>query len=182
MVFRDRAVRREIDRQLPSLSTENDMFESGAYVADALGDVADEQVQPNGVDLTLARVERQREPGRITTEGKTIGERTRVATVERDGRDCYALDPGYYVAGYAETVRVPEGHVGYVYPRSSLMRNSCMLHTAVWDAGYEGKGEGLLEVGHPIEIEKGARFAQFVLADANHEGEYDGSYQGEGVE
>ncbi|WP_020220756.1 deoxyuridine 5'-triphosphate nucleotidohydrolase [Halarchaeum acidiphilum] len=158
------------------------MFESGAYVADALGDVADEQVQPNGVDLTLARVEEQREPGRITTDGKTVGDRGEVATVERDGRELYELDPGYYVAGYAETVRVPEEHVGYVYPRSSLMRNSCMLHTAVWDAGYEGKGEGLLEVGHPIEIERGARFAQFVLAEAEHEGEYAGSYQGERVE
>lgn len=155
------------------------MFESGAYVADALGDVDDEQVQPNGVDLTLAHVEAQRDPGRITTDGKTIGARGKVATVERDGRELYELDPGYYVAGYAETVRVPEGHVGYVYPRSSLMRNSCMLHTAVWDAGYEGKGEGLLEVGHPIEIERGARFAQFVLADAEHVGEYDGGYQGE---
>ncbi|WP_435098926.1 deoxyuridine 5'-triphosphate nucleotidohydrolase [Halarchaeum sp. P4] len=155
------------------------MFESGAFVADALGDVADEQVQPNGVDLTLGSVEEQREPGRITADGKRVGERGTVATVERDGRELYELDPGYYVAQYAETVRVPEGHVGFVYPRSSLMRNSCMLHTAVWDAGYEGKGEGLLEVGHPIEIERGARFAQFVLAEAEHEGEYEGSYQGE---
>ncbi|GGL34770.1 deoxyuridine 5'-triphosphate nucleotidohydrolase [Halarchaeum grantii] len=155
------------------------MFESGAFVADALGDVTDEQVQPNGVDLTLGSVEAQTEPGRITTDGKTVGERDAVETVERDGRECYALDPGYYVAQYAETVRVPEGHVGFVYPRSSLMRNSCMLHTAVWDAGYEGKGEGLLEVGRPIEIEVGARFAQFVLAEAEHEDAYDGSYQGE---
>jgi len=158
------------------------VFESGAYVADALGDVTPEQVQPNGVDLTLGGVETQVGPGRITTDGKTVGEREPVATVERDGRDVYALDPGYYVAQYAETVRVPEAHVGYVYPRSSLMRNSCMLHTAVWDAGYEGKGEGLLEVGRPIEIEAGARFAQFVLAAADHEDAYDGSYQGERID
>jgi deoxycytidine triphosphate deaminase len=74
---------------------------------------------------------------------------------------------------------VPEGHVGFVYPRSSLMRNSCMLNTAVWDAGYEGKGEGLLRVGHEIALETGARIAQFVLATADHEGSYEGSYQGE---
>ena len=158
------------------------MFESGAYVADALGGVEDEQVQPNGVDLTLGRVERQTGPGRIAADGKTVGEREGVETTTRDGDEWYALDPGYYVAGYAERVRVPEGHVGFVYPRSSLMRNSCMLHTAVWDAGYEGKGEGLLEVHHDVEIERGARIGQLVLAEADHDDTYDGDYQGENVE
>jgi deoxycytidine triphosphate deaminase len=59
------------------------------------------------------------------------------------------------------------------------MRNSSMLHTAVWDAGYEGRGEGLLEVHHELAVERGARFAQFVLAAADHEGTYEGDYQGE---
>jgi dUTP pyrophosphatase len=54
-----------------------------------------------------------------------------------------------------------------------------MLNTAVWDAGYEGRGEGLLQVHHPIRIELGARVAQFVLAAASHDDVYDGSYQGE---
>jgi dUTP pyrophosphatase len=54
-----------------------------------------------------------------------------------------------------------------------------MLNSAVWDAGYTGKGEGLLEVHHEIELERGARVAQLVLADANHDATYDGSYQGE---
>ena len=62
------------------------------------------------------------------------------------------------------------------------MRNSCMLHTAVWDAGYEGKGEGLLEVHHEIEIEDGARVGQLVLAEADHETTYDGDYQGENID
>jgi deoxycytidine triphosphate deaminase len=54
-----------------------------------------------------------------------------------------------------------------------------MLDTAVWDAGYEGRGEGLLEVYHTVELEAGARVAQLVLARADHEGTYDGTYQGE---
>jgi deoxycytidine triphosphate deaminase len=56
-----------------------------------------------------------------------------------------------------------------------------MLDTAVWDAGYEGKGEGLLEVYHDIEIETGARIAQLVLAKAEGEATYDGSYQNENI-
>jgi dUTP pyrophosphatase len=154
------------------------MYESGAFVAAQLAPVTDEQVQPNGVDLTLDAVFEQQNAGRIGVEGKTVGERRELDT---DDSGSYSLAPGGYVARYAETIRVPDDHIGFIYPRSSLMRNSCMLHTAVWDAGYEGRGEGLLEVHHEIEIERGARIAQFVLADADHDGTYDGDYQGENV-
>jgi len=153
------------------------MFKSGQFVAGHLGDLRDEQVQPNGVDLTLGTVFEQVDPGRISRGGKTVGDRR-----ELDATDgVYRLDPGGYVVRYAETVRIPEGHVGFLYPRSSLLRNSCMLDTAVWDAGYEGRGEGLLEVHHPIELEAGARIAQLVLADAAHEDTYEGSYQEEHI-
>ncbi|GAA0465322.1 deoxyuridine 5'-triphosphate nucleotidohydrolase [Halococcus dombrowskii] len=154
------------------------MYESGAFVAAQLAPVTDEQIQPNGVDLTLDAVFEQQNAGRIGVEGKTVGERRELDT---DDTNSYSLAPGGYVARYAETIRVPDDHVGFIYPRSSLMRNSCMLHTAVWDAGYEGRGEGLLEVHHEIEIERGARIAQFVLADADHDGTYDGDYQGENI-
>jgi len=76
-------------------------------------------------------------------------------------------------------IAVPEGHVGFVLPRSTLLRNGCTLETAVWDAGYEGRGEGLLQVHHEIELRPGARVGQFLLAAADHDGEYDGDYQGE---
>ncbi|MFP4218812.1 MAG: deoxyuridine 5'-triphosphate nucleotidohydrolase [Salinarchaeum sp.] len=151
------------------------MFRSGQFVADQLGSVTDAQIQPNGVDLTLEAILEQTTAGRIGREGTTIGERT--AIDPDDG--VYRLAPGAYVAQYAEMVSVPEEHIGFILPRSSLMRNSCMLHTAVWDAGYEGKGEGLLTVGHPIDIEAGAQIGQFVLASADHEGLYQGSYQHE---
>jgi dUTP pyrophosphatase len=158
------------------------MFESGPYVADHVTPVDETQVQPNGVDLTLAAVLEQTESGRIATDGKRIGERRPIEFESRDGREWVSLTPGGYVLQYAETVHIPAGHVGFIYPRSSLMRNSCMLNTAVWDAGYEGKGEGLLQVHHPVELERGARVAQLVLAEATHEGTYDGSYQGERTE
>jgi len=153
------------------------MFEPGPFVAEHVDPVDEDQIQPNGVDLTLAGAFEQVGEGRIGRDGKTIGERRELDPQE----DVYALEPGGYVARYGETVHIPEGHVGFVYPRSSLMRNSCMLDTAVWDAGYEGRGEGLLEVYHGIEIERGARIAQLVLAEAGHAGTYDGSYQGENL-
>ncbi|MES3517873.1 MAG: deoxyuridine 5'-triphosphate nucleotidohydrolase [Natronomonas sp.] len=153
------------------------MFRSGAFIADRLGVTDDLKQQPNGVDLTVEAVFETTTSGRIGRDDKRIGDRREI----RPDDGVFRLDPGGYVARYGEVVSVPEGHVGFVYPRSSLMRNGCMLHTAVWDAGYEGRGEGLLVVHHPIEIESGARIAQFVLAEADHEGTYDGSYQGENV-
>jgi dUTP pyrophosphatase len=154
------------------------MFKSGQFVAERLDGLRDSQVQPNGVDLTLEAVYEQVEPGRIERGGKTIGERRECEA--DDG--VYHLDPGGYVVEYADRVVIPEGHVGFLYPRSSLLRNSCMLNTAVWDAGYEGRGEGLLEVHHPVELETGARIAQLVLAEAAHEGTYEGSYQHENLD
>jgi len=165
------------------------MYRSGAFVADQVTPTTDEQVQPNGVDLTLESVFEQREPGRIGRDGKDVGSRLRRPADLALGGDAveggadragtHYLPPGGYVVRYAEAVSVPDDHVGFIHPRSSLMRNSCMLNTAVWDAGYEGKGEGLLEVHHDVEIETGARIAQFVLAEAEAVGAYDGSYQGE---
>jgi dUTP pyrophosphatase len=149
----------------------------------------EDQHQPNGVDLTLEAVFEQREPGRIGLDGKEVGERQERepetvgegANELDDDAGTYYLEEGSYVVRYGETIAIPESHVGFVYPRSSLMRNSCMLNTAVWDAGYEGKGEGLLQVHHDVELVEGARIAQLVLAEAEHDGEYDGTYQGENL-
>ena len=154
------------------------MFKSGRFVAEQFDSLRDAQVQPNGVDLTLGTVFEQTDPGRIERGDKTVGERRELDPV--DG--LYRLDPGGYIVRYGEHIRIPEEHVGFLYPRSSLLRNSCMLDTAVWDAGYEGRGEGLLEVHHEIELEAGARLAQLVLADAQHQDTYTGSYQGENLD
>ena len=154
------------------------MFRSGEFVAAHTEETDQTQVQPNGVDLTLSAVFEQTSPGRVGQDNRTIGDRR-----ERDPEDgVYQLDPGGYVVRYGERVHIPSDHVGFLYPRSSLLRNSCMVDTAVWDAGYEGRGEGLLEVYHPVELEHGARIAQFVLAVAAHETEYDGRYQGENTD
>ena len=157
------------------------MFRSGTFVADHVSPVVDQQVQPNGVDLTLDTVFEQCERGQITTTGKSIGDRTeREPDVVADPAT-YTLESGGYVVRYGERIHIPDGHVGFLYPRSSLLRNSCMLNTAVWDAGYEGRGEGLLQVHHEIEIDRGARIAQLVLAAADHEETYAGDYQGENI-
>ena len=127
------------------------MFEPGAFVADYVSPIQPEQIQPNGVDLTIDSVEEPIDAGQITRSGKTIGARQQLAAAEvSDDGETYYLRPGAFVVRYGEVVEIPDGHVGFIYPRSSLLRNGCMLHTAVWDAGYTGQGEGLLVVHHDI--------------------------------
>ncbi|MFB6242753.1 MAG: deoxyuridine 5'-triphosphate nucleotidohydrolase [Halobaculum sp.] len=158
------------------------MFESGRAVAEAVRPHEDAQVQPNGVDLTLDAVFEPVEPGRIDTDSKRVGERRRIdPDGDSEGELLYWLDPGSYVVRYNEVISVPDDHVGFVLPRSTLLRNGSTLHTAVWDAGYEGRGEGLLRVSHPIEIRPDARIGQFLLAAADHEESYTGDYHGENL-
>ena len=153
------------------------MFRSGAFVADHVSPLDDEQIQPNGVDLTVDTVAIVDGTGKIAVDGKSIAEREHVKPV--DG--WFELSPGSYIVRYGERVAIPEDHVGFILPRSSLLRNGSTLHTAVWDTGYEGRGAGLLTVGAPLHVETGARIGQFVLAGAEHAGAYEGTYHGEGL-
>lgn len=154
------------------------MIHPGEFVAEFLSPVSEdtEQVQPNGVDLTVGSIAEQEESGEIRKDGKRVGDRVSVPTDE-DG--FYTLYPGAYIVIYGEEIKIPDGSVGIVLPRSSLMRNSSMLHTALWDSGYEGRGEGLLEVNSVIRIEKGARIGQMIYAEAENNEQYDGDYMDE---
>ncbi|MFB6161947.1 MAG: deoxyuridine 5'-triphosphate nucleotidohydrolase [Halococcoides sp.] len=158
------------------------MFESGAFVAEQFGALTADQVQPNGVDLRIESVHEPTEPGRIARDGKRVADRREVDPHDEDGQAVYHLDPGGYIVAYEDRIAIPDEHVGLLLPRSTLLRNGATLETAVWDAGYEGRGEGLLIVHHPIEIERGARIGQLIVAEADHSGTYDGSYQGERIE
>lgn len=153
------------------------MYKAGEFVAEHISDVSSYQIQPNGVDLTVGSIYEQTEPGFLGAQEKSIGERTVVA----EGDDPIQLTPGEYIIQYNEVIEIPSGHVGFVYPRSSLMRNSCMIDTAVWDAGYKGRGEGLLTVNRDLHMESNARIAQIVFSEAQHESKYDGEYQNENI-
>lgn len=93
----------------------------------------------------------------------------------------YTLREGSYVVRYNEKISVPEDTVGFVLPRSRLIRSNNMLSTAVWDAGYSGRGEGGLDINKLTFLEQDMRIGVFVLADATTNQEYDGSHDGENV-
>lgn len=142
------------------------------------------QVQPNGIDITVETISRFRGPG---TLGRTNATRVLPVTddlaYEPDGS--LYLPEGAYQIRFNEKVNLPSWLMAYARPRSSLLRSGVALHTAVWDAGYSGRGMSLLVVYHPagFRVERDARICQLVfhpLVAATKAG-YAGAYQHEGA-
>ena len=144
----------------------------------------DEQLQPNGIDLTLKEVAVLGSPGFM---GQRPGERrlaqTQALPFSPDG--WLTLAPGPYLVTFSEVVNLPLDLMALGYPRSSLLRSGVGLYTAVWDAGYRGRSQALLNVHHPqgYRLQRGARLMQLVffrLTQPVAEG-YSGSYLGENL-
>jgi len=106
----------------------------------------------------------------------------RATQVERDTElpESVRLERGAYLVTYNELVTVPADCAGLILPRSSLMRCGAMLHSALWDPGYRGRGQGLLTVFSGLRLYRNARIGQFVLISLETAAElYSGRYQGE---
>lgn len=142
----------------------------------------DVQLQPNGVDLTLESVSRFTGPGTLTwdNQGRQLPGTEELA-FDREGQ--LYLQPGPYLVRFNETVNLTPDLMAYARPRSSLLRSGVALHTAVWDAGYQGRGVSLLVVysPHGFRIERNARIVQLVFHRLSVETQtgYQGAYQGE---
>lgn len=140
------------------------------------------QLQPNGIDLTLESVGVYTEAGTLAVDnaGRHLPE---IRDLPFDADDRLHLAPGPYLVRFNETVNLPADCMAYARPRSSLLRSGVALHTAVWDAGYSGRGAALLVVYNPLgfRVERHARIVQLVfhrLAAETQDG-YQGIYQGE---
>ncbi len=138
-------------------------------------------VQPNGIDLSIDALWRFGGAGALGQVDRTLPEREEIAF----GADGWvALPLGTYGIRYAERVTLPSDCGRLVFPRSSLPRMGVHVPTAVWDAGYAGRGEGLLIVNNPagLRLQRHARIAQLIvfrLSEAAARG-YAGRYQHEG--
>lgn len=150
----------------------------------AVGGVLDleKQVQPAGVDLTIAEVFKFKCYGALGYELRQMPE---VERLDFDSNGRLFLKAGAYRVRYNEVVRVPRDCIAIGFPRSSLMRMGATIISAVWDPGYEGRGEGLLIVGNPhgIILERNARVMQLIFIKLTElpVKTYHGSYQYEGL-
>lgn len=165
------------------------MIRNGEFVAEHLSatqaeSIDFENIQPNGVDLRVGEIKRiVGNQARFGESDYARPKRMGIPVRDPERKSVYRLYSGRYIVVYDEEIEIPEGHVGRVYPRSRVMRSGLHLTSALWDQGYEGRGEGLLQVPRCldyVDIEPGASLAQMVFEKANGVDEaYDGSHQGE---
>ncbi len=144
----------------------------------------EEQVQPNGIDLTLREVAMLQSAGRITTMNSQRLV-SNLAPLVFDGMDFIDLVPGVYVITYNEVVHLPTNIMALATPRSSLLRCGVTVNTAVWDAGYSGRSQSLMVVYNPqgFRLQRNARIVQLVFLRLTEETEgYHGAYQEENID
>ena len=143
-----------------------------------------EQVQPNGIDLTL------REVALLQTSGEiAVNNRQRLvsdlAPLLFNGLDFIDLMPGAYIITFNEIVHLPKNVMALATPRSSLLRCGVTINTAVWDAGYSGRSQSLMVVYNPqgFRLQRNARIVQLIFWQLTQETEgYHGIYQGENID
>lgn len=144
----------------------------------------DNQIQPNGIDLTIKEIAMFSTSGTIALDNKDRV-LSAVSSLVFDGLDRLDLLPGCYLVTCNEIVNLPRNVMALAYPRSSLLRCGVSVHTAIWDAGYSGRSQSLMVVYNPqgVRIYKNARFIQLVFFYLNKDVEegYRGIFQGENV-
>jgi dUTP pyrophosphatase len=143
---------------------------------------AEEQLQPNGVELTLAEVGVWEGPGRLAfdNDARVIPE---VDVLPFDDEGWIRLEPGGYAVAFREKVNVHDDLCALARPRSSLLRMGATVATALWDTGYRGRSRALLVVASPrgARLQFGARLVQLIflkLPSPLVDG-YQGAFQGE---
>jgi dUTP pyrophosphatase len=144
----------------------------------------EDQLQPNGIDLTVREISSFSSRGNLTetNEGRELSKTTPVLFEEHGGVD---LPPGPYLVTFNEIVSLPANIMALARPRSSLNRCGISIHSAVWDAGYTGRSQSMLVVynTHGFRLHKNARIMQLVFLYTTRRVEkgYSGKYQMENI-
>jgi dUTP pyrophosphatase len=142
------------------------------------------QLQPNGIDLTLRHIALTQSSGSIAAEDsqRLVPE---LAPLVFDGLGFIDLVPGAYIITYNEIVHLPKDIMALARPRSSLLRCGVTVGTAVWDAGYSGRSQSLMVVYNPqgFRLQQNARIAQLIFLRLSQKTRgYKGAYQGENID
>lgn len=86
-----------------------------------------------------------------------------------------------YEVTFWEGCNIPNNLVGLIRQRSSLLRNGIILHSSIFDPGFETDFMGSFVIAHnPVFIEKDARIAQIYFhkcQSVNSDNLYNGQFQ-----
>ena len=145
----------------------------------------EEQLQPNGIDLTVREISSFSSRGNLTetNEGRELSRTSPIVFDARGGAD---LMPGAYLITFNEVVSLPADVMALGRPRSSLNRCGVSMHSAVWDAGYCGRSQSMLVVYNPhgFRLHKNASVMQLVFFHTTRAVDkgYSGKYQNENIQ
>lgn len=151
------------------------LLNAGGIANTTLSSVNSDDVQPNAVDLRLAKVLRVRsDVFEISEDGKTHRGSDPVA-LDDDGY--WTLVPGVYEIVMENIVSVGNGEAGWVITRSTLNRNGVFITSGLYDSGYHGAMAAALHVTTgTMRIKPQTRVGQYVCVQAETLKMYDGSY------
>lgn len=158
---------------------------SNRWIVDNQGMILskDKRVQPNGIDLTLAKVYRMEGTATVECDSKSLPQYTPMKSYQNlDKKRVVKLLPGNaYILQIEETITIPANIVGLTWMRSTFNRCGCPIFACVFDSGYKGIPTFAAYPTLPIWIELGTRIAQILYFNAVGEGLYAGQYQGQGL-
>ena len=148
------------------------------------GPLGEDNIAQHGIDLNVVKIERLLGGGLIPKVGKTIlGDRELVNPYIPDALEnediIWKLQPGVYDVTFAQGCKIPKDQMLLIRQRSSLLRNGVIIHSSVFDAGFETENMGtIMVVNLPITIVFEARIAQIYAHHCNDvENLYEGQFQ-----
>jgi len=140
------------------------------------------QMQHNGVDLTIGDILIPWEKGVVDFDNNVrhVPGSHRLPPSEDNMYHLVRYIP--YIVKIRERVNLPKNVMALIKTRSSLLRSGAYIEGAVWDSGYSGSGQVVLNVINPygLDLTTNARICQMVFLEVDNETSgYDGIYQGE---
>jgi dUTP pyrophosphatase len=146
--------------------------------------ISEEQIQPNGVDCTLASVMEISRDGMFAMTETDTWVAPPPAVVEKDNDGHFLGKSGHaYLLEFREYVSLPPGVCALVQGRSTLNRNGMFVRGSVFDSGFNGYVGATMYCFQDFRIYYGARVAQilFIMASSPrvYEGRYSHPYEGD---
>lgn len=134
--------------------------------------------QPNGIDLSIKRLFQLSGRVELTKNSKKFPE---LKEIESE-KNYWNLSPGSYLVEVAEEIVIPEDAIGFVAPRSTLIRMGATVFSGIWDKGFQGIGDNhgrlLLQTALPLSLHVSVAIAQMIFISAvDDETVYQGNYQ-----
>ena len=139
-----------------------------------------ENIQQQGIDLRVIRIDRVEGGGMIPKEGSTTKARVRKELLSETSNR-WLLTPGYYEVTFEEGCNLDNRSGMSLKSRSSLVRCGGYIVSGHFDPGFHtDQIGGYMRVELPMEIEHGARLAQALIETSSVvENTYNGQWQGD---